>query len=124
VQVQVLDPGNSNPLVEWDLSLPKADDTAAAATASPAFLRAGSGEQVTFSGSGLANAGSVLSVFFETGCDIPPVQAKDFANGKLKVQIPTCVTKLPGHKDFHVNITTKDKNTPDVVVVGIDVYKE
>lgn len=124
VQVQVLDPANGHPLVEWNLALPKADDATAKATASPAFVRAGSGEQITFSGGGLANADAVQSVFFETGCDIPAVQPNDFDKGSLKIQIPTCVTKLPGHKDFHVNIIKKDTKKADVIVVGIDVYKE
>ena len=123
VRVQVVnrDPKDILLPVEWDLTLPKSETTPV--TANPAFLRVGSSAQVVFSGGALATALGVVSVDYEQDCAVIFNPSDGFKAYKLTVRVPTCVTKLPGHKDFHANITGNDGKAADVVL-GVEVFKE
>jgi hypothetical protein len=117
VQWQSDDPAST---VEWALAVPKAE--VSKPVASPAFLRVGDSEKVSFSGGDLCQATKQYSVTFEA-TKLDAVCSAD--NTSLDVTVTTVVTKLFGHKELvliPVGVPVKAGSPP--ITLPIDVLRQ
>jgi hypothetical protein len=105
------------PLVEWDLPLPKSEE--AKAVASPGFLRVGDSQTVSFSGVDLS-AASAIDVKFEK-----VLLEKNYkpATKTLDVVVTTDITQKAGRKELSLTVTKPDGTTA-TQKLAVDVVKQ
>jgi hypothetical protein len=111
-------PTNLGNRVEWSLNLPKDQNKT---VASPAFLRAGDSQLVSFTGGDLCSTVKNYSVAFE-GIPLPTPHC---SGNTLQVTVTTTVTKLPGHKDFTLSAAGAPVQSGGApVLLSVDVFKQ
>jgi hypothetical protein len=105
------------PRVEWDLPLPKSEEAKPAP--SPAFLRVGDSQTVSFSGVDLSTA-SGIDVKFEK---LTLEKSYKPATKTLEVVVTTDVTQKAGRKELTLTVTKQDGTTA-TQKLPVDVVKQ
>jgi hypothetical protein len=105
-------------IVEWDVPIPKADDTSKVSV-NPTYMYKGDSQTATVTGGGI-NFSYLKDVLYDNKVYYTPPAGKKPAADKLELLISTDVTKTSGRKEFVIELVD-DKGNASTQKFVIDV---